>query len=408
MRSQSQPLRLNTIALPAALIIGTLALFPAIAMSDDWIPEDLVIGISGVSYKDPEFISADDQVVFMDSNNGLWVADLNPATGFFNSASGFDYYLDQMGFPPSIPNGPEWTANMTTSAVLYTKIDQEGYLQLWRAARPFASPNLIQMTNESTHAIGPLGSRDTQHNGSGVVFIRKQAKLLEVVAGPIGNLQSAQTIPNAIPGTSTRWVYGLNMIVYQFQDTNTEYNQLALYNPLTGSSQVLTNDTEYKSDVWGFKAPEYNNRLLVGAHINDGGFAIYGNTGAPDGYWRRIATLRLPEDSPFQYLNSVEPVETTLMGGDTTYFTAQGWEQDPELAPDQSDVSIWVLGLGTDSTNRFVRRVDEGAVSGDRKRRWDPESYIGDSELFVYYNLYSGGGGFGELRRCTTGIPVGP
>jgi hypothetical protein len=53
----------------------------------------------------------------------------------------------------------------------------------------------------------------------------------------------------------------------------------------------------------------------------------------------------------------------------------------------------------------LVRRLDDGAITAKKARRLDPETLLGDRELFVYYTLL--GDGPPQLRLCKTGIGVG-
>jgi len=114
----------------------------------------------------------------------------------------------------------------------------------------------------------------------------------------------------------------------------------------------------------------------------------------PGSPWQRIATLRLPADAPHQTLKSVEPI----VGGRGTfgrsYFTVQAGDDK------EQDTSIWLFGFSADG-NHLIRRLDDGEQTGKPARRLDPESYIGERELFVYYNLV--GDGPSQLHRCQTG-----
>jgi pimeloyl-ACP methyl ester carboxylesterase len=49
------------------------------------------------------------------------------------------------------------------------------------------------------------------------------------------------------------------------------------------------------------------------------------------------------------------------------------------------------------------RRIDEGAISGNLKERYDPESILGENELFVYYAEQAS---TSRIRRCKTGIAL--
>ena len=67
--------------------------------------------------------------------------------------------------------------------------------------------------------------------------------------------------------------------------------------------------------------------------------------------------------------------------------------------------SIWLLGFDLNG-HHTVRRLDDGAQTGWAARRLDPESYIGDGELFVYYTLV--GDGPSRAPPLPDGNQIGP
>jgi hypothetical protein len=79
-------------------------------------------------------------------------------------------------------------------------------------------------------------------------------------------------------------------------------------------------------------------------------------------------------------------------------FTAQGGDDK------DADTSIWLLGFDT-SGQHTVRRLDDGATTQTPARRLDPETLVGERELFVYYTRVTGKGS--ELRLCRTGVVRG-
>jgi hypothetical protein len=54
-----------------------------------------------------------------------------------------------------------------------------------------------------------------------------------------------------------------------------------------------------------------------------------------------------------------------------------------------------------------VHRLDDGAVTGEIARRLDPETLVGQHELFVYYTRFLRGG-VSELRRCRADVKANP
>lgn len=111
--------------------------------------------------------------------------------------------------------------------------------------------------------------------------------------------------------------------------------------------------------------------------------------------WTRVATLALPDGTPYVRLTSAEPV----LGG--RGYAGRSWFTVEAQTDADDDSSIWLLGLTLDGAPPFARRLDEGAASGLPVSRRDPESYLGARQLLVYYSL-----GSGHLRVTRTGLPL--
>jgi hypothetical protein len=111
--------------------------------------------------------------------------------------------------------------------------------------------------------------------------------------------------------------------------------------------------------------------------------------------WNRLAEIRLPADAPHPQLKSCEPVNGGRGAFGRSWFTAQGGDDK------DADTSIWLLGFDRNG-HHTVRRLDDGATTKTNARRLDPETLVGERELFVYYTRVSGKGS--ELRLCQTGV----
>ncbi|MGH8245737.1 MAG: hypothetical protein ACREUU_04825 [Gammaproteobacteria bacterium] len=60
-----------------------------------------------------------------------------------------------------------------------------------------------------------------------------------------------------------------------------------------------------------------------------------------------------------------------------------------------------MLGLGDDPENRFMRRVDDGALTGELIPRYEPEARFSNNELPIYYSAAATTNG--ELLRLAPG-----
>jgi hypothetical protein len=130
--------------------------------------------------------------------------------------------------------------------------------------------------------------------------------------------------------------------------------------------------------------------------VDDTALAVYRDLSGGTGPWTRIATLTLPAGTAFTKLTSAEPVIRGRGVGGASYFTVEA------QTPANDDSSIWLLGFTLDATPNFARRVDDGAVTGAKASRRDPETFFGTDELLVSYTLT--GAGPSQMRTVRTGI----
>jgi hypothetical protein len=130
---------------------------------------------------------------------------------------------------------------------------------------------------------------------------------------------------------------------------------------------------------------------MLAVNVDSRELAIYRDVKCDGSPWQRCASLRLPVEAPHRTLKSVEPVNGGRGAFGRSYFTVQAGDDEDQ------DTSIWLFGFSPDG-NHPIRRLDDGAITGKAARRLDPESYVADRELFVYYNVV--GKGLSPLHRC--------
>ncbi len=150
-------------------------------------------------------------------------------------------------------------------------------------------------------------------------------------------------------------------------------------------------DAGKKTDPFGFFAPELSKTLIVA--IEDQRRVVVYEPESADVFIRR-ATIELPADAePFVY--SVEPFSTQ----GHSYFTLHA-QADQVTPPKPTVSSIWLLSMDPIDGERIVRRVDDGQSA----HRIDPEWFIGENEVFVYFNILPGAGAGWQVHRCRAGV----
>ncbi len=129
--------------------------------------------------------------------------------------------------------------------------------------------------------------------------------------------------------------------------------------------------------------------------MNESTIGIYKDNGGS--FWDRIITLEAPlQAGSYRYFGSPEPfvannksfISFVLKPVYTTSFYI--------------DAEVWVIDIEPDPGKRFMLRCDDGIPNTIRS---DPESYIGEKEVFIYYNQINPQGEF-EIWRYATGIQL--
>jgi hypothetical protein len=388
------------------------------ASQSAFVTDDVKVSEARVIYSDPEFCDELSQMVFWDYSAGslnAGVADLDPVTGLVKNPSGRDAIV-ATGLSPNFKdgkwwshNGPEYGRDKNGWAIYFTKEDSKGARQIWRARKKEGRYVGEQLTTAPLGQAGVLVSTVAKDEDTRMMFYFEMdsPRGYSVAWANAGDPDKFNELPNWRGSNSiARHVAGASLIAYAPRYDGVA--QVTLLNTKTGKTTRITDEPGEKFDTFGFFAPEFGGEMLVGSNIDRKRFAIFRNTKKDGSYWTKIAELRLPEDSPFKFIYSVEPAAPETGVNGVTYFTLNATESAQgnrgETGRSAQNGSIWVLGFGKDPSNRLVRRLDEGLNSGIRTVRYESESMLGKDELFVYYERRNPETGRGELRRCRTGI----
>ena len=397
--------------------VGTPAQTPPAAAATTWqqgfVPDAPYVGEIKGSYVDPEFSEGANQVVFQDTQNRVWIGDIDPTTGLFRTATGRDYLMDEnitiiFDRPPQgrkfSTNGPEWTRDDQGYCVVYTKVDAAGIMQQWLARLVDGRSVVTQLTHGATDCYGNMPSRFQDGRPPRIAYTYEW---------PIWNAKAAWIFvdkpdePHQLAGFDYRQMSMWSAVSPEFlfvqRQEGSPYGQVAKANADTGEVQVLTNDEGQKDDPGLFAAPEFGGEICLMANVDSRAIAIYRDLKSPDGFWTRVATLTLPDEFPYQFISSPEPIAPATGLGGTSYVALLARESKDRNSPG----SIWVLGLGKDPENRVVRRIDHAANLPAPATVLEPEPYVGAMEAYVYYNAFDRATGQYGLRRAATGIRTG-
>jgi len=374
---------------------------PAKPSADIWQPQDTMIGSTGVSYRDPELLQQGGLMVFADDKGDVWLSEMDVQTGHFkDSADGRQHRVDgPISKWSRYCNGPEWGLDARGPALFFIKDNVEGTGQLWRAAPPWDKPQLTQLTHDTDiHNWICEPSVSATLPTTRVIIYRGGGPKGGNVTAWLDEESPAQ--PHAFTERAFLARFSINTPHITWSprqragDRST--TQVSLLDTGNRKIRIITADGGAKYDPWLWHAPEFDGELLLCVNLDERALAIYRDT-RRDGHtpWSRIAEIRLPADAPHPQLKSCEPVNGGRGAFGRSWFTAQGGDDK------DADTSIWLLGFHRDGEHT-ARRLDDGATSHTAARRLDPETLVGDRELFVYYTRLSDKGS--ELRRCRTGV----
>ena len=387
-------------------------------INDDFVPDDVRVSLPGRPMIDPEFNDVQHRVTYWDyagAQLNISVAELDPRTGLLKSESGRDFAVAERVAPSFKQgswyshNGPEWGRDRNGWAIYYTKEDDAGIRQMWRAVEKDGHYLPEQLTTKPGGHCGALISQsETAPDTRMLFYINFDLPAQHTVAWAVASRPNDfHPLPDWRGSHSIARIVGEHHIGYAPRDRD-GVTQVVLLDTRTGKSQIVTDEPGDKFDTYGFRAPEFGGELLMMANIDRERLAIYRDVKKDGRPWQKIAELRLPSDSPFKYIYSCEPIAGDTGVNGSSYFSLNATRTKGanlgETGRADKDGSIWVFGLGNDSALRLVRRVDEGAVSGIQTTRYESESFVGTEEVFLYYERKDPETGRGELRRCRTGI----
>jgi len=385
---------------------------PPFPSPDGFKPDDVPVGDSSVSYNDPEFLPGGARMTFVDQHRRVWVAELDPMTGLTRSKTGQDILIGENWAPfQHSQNGPEWCLDRQGAAVAYTVLDAQGVPQLAmaRIAGKQAGP-LQVLTSGKQRSFSPFGTICATDPSAWLAYAHGGREYADYFVGLCDSAKPEKTfdLPYYWVGSSApRWLHGTTRIIYPYL-VKTDQIEIAEFDYSTGKVNVLSDDGGRKDEVWGFFAPEYSSEVLYAAQLDNKEIVIYRDLKDHGGLLTKIATLRLPADSPHPFMRSMEPLVNLRGAGGVSYFTVLAAPTPQTYA--RTDTSIWILGLGRTPEQRIVRRLDDGGVTGKKDYRYEPETCSGPGEMFVYYTVDKKEPGkpvVHGLRRCRTGILEG-
>ena len=339
------------------------------------------------SYIDPEILNKENLITFQTGTGDVWVAKLNPLTGLFLTASGKDYLVDQNAANPSQTlNGPEFGYDNSNWSLFFTK-PYNNILQIWKAELHNESFISMPLKTGNQRRQTALVSKNYSTTSTRVLYILGSLKDGTLAWADSKNPSQETVIDSVDKGI--RWIEGTNKLVYVKQTGNFK-GELCIYDTDSKSEKIITNDKITKSFPFAWFAPEYKNELVAVVMLDgDKKLGFYKETG--NGFWELILELSVPDSSPYSYFGSPEP----FIAAGKSYISCVIKEKAESYSPSE----VWIIGIQQGKNKSYARKIEDGLGIVVRT---DPETFIGENEVFIYYNVLINNQF--ELYRSRTGL----
>ncbi|MEW6196656.1 MAG: hypothetical protein AB1521_16030 [Bacteroidota bacterium] len=328
------------------------------------------------SYIDPEILSEKNLLTFQTSLGKIWVAEIDSVTGLFKSNYGLNFLVDSNAINPSQTlNGPEFGVSKNGWAVFYTK-PSNSISQIWQA--DFSDNKFIShvLLSDQQGRQTALVSKNSNSESVRVLYIKGNLSDGLMFWSDVISPQQETLIDSVDKGI--RWIDETNSLIYVKQSGEFR-GQLAIYDTDTKSEKIITNDNLSKSFPYAWFASEYNNELITLALIDgDTKIGIYKNNGGQ--YWEKVQEIIVPDTSAYKYFSSPEPF---VVAG-KSYISCV----IKEIAGAYSNSEVWLFGLQQGKNKSYARKIEDNLGTIIRS---DPETYLGENEVFVYYNVIENG-----------------
>ena len=345
------------------------------------------MGTSGKSYIDAEILQSDAKLTFQSTGGEIWVANLDPETGLFQNPTGKDILMDSGAANlRTTYNGPEFGVDRDGWAVYYTK-QSDGVLQAWKSELENGKPKASPLTHGPKRRQSVLVGKDREASAVRVLYLQGSRDGGDFQWIDERRPDQPQFASSLLGVDSPRWIDDTSKFVYVASQGDAS-GQIHLVDVNSGERRQVTNDAGVKTFAYGWRAPDFGNELLLLAMIDKQSVAVYSDSGGK--YWSRIAMIKPPAESKFNYFGSPEP------------FVFDGKSYISMVLKSQAtqgrfkDSEVWIMGVGETASGRYQERVDDG---GAPLMRSDPETYVTDDHVFIYYNAW-GANRVYELHRA--------
>lgn len=369
------PMFLGVIALCAA---G--ASFDASAQTPPKTLERLVS--SQTDLIDAEFNQERGQIVWVDVDGQMWVADVNRLTGALQPVDGKGQLVDPDALTllevlGMMYNGPEWLPSADGVHIVYTKFLPNRPRTIENARLAMARQRRtgsweIEYLSPALQRNAPYASTDAGDPAPRITYVDPA---FNHYWREVADAGTEEMIPGTAVGPrSVRFVGGQRAVVFAAPANG--LSQIFRYDLDTKVLEQLTFDDGNKdldTVPWMWEAPEFNNNPVLMTVVNRNEMRFYRQLPV-DGQglqWTFFARRQ------FVARSKVWSPEPLVYNGQSYVFTGL------VVPPYDFSSEIWLVNLS--KTDPFMRRLDQNAPV---KGRMDPEVFITELGPFIYYNRF--------------------
>jgi hypothetical protein len=363
------------------MFLLTLIVFPVRAQNAERISPDSLF------YIDPEVNNPSELLGYQLANGDIWIGELDKLTGLFESENGLDFKIGENAAPLiETFNGPEFGYDSDGWSVVFTK-EIDGVYSIWESKIINGEIISREVASGPENRQSALASKN--QNAASTRIVYSIGGFDGVMAWKdLTDIENEYIIDSVDRGV--RWIDNSNKIAY-IKQTGQHTGEIAVYDTDTQTEEIVSGDGRSKSNPYGWYAPEYDDELLVAALLDsDTKIGIYKENDSQE--WVLIRDIGIPDDSEYDFFGSPEP------------FTAAGKSYLSCVIKEEEDAysnsEVWIISLDDGINTDHKLKIDDslGIII-----RTDPETFTGENEVFVYYNVINSDGNF-EAWRARTGI----
>lgn len=352
--------------------------FAAPAAAAQAIPGEMLVTVQR-DLLDPEFSQLRNKIAWVDRGGGLWIADVDPATGLFVPADGKGTLVDgeamATGDIRNLGNGPEWIGTDTGDQLVYTR-----FLAGMPKTRANARLALAQQLRDGSWRYGflaptnlaravPYASHDWRDASPRISYVDPSGRHYWRNLREPGSERLVEHYPPDQYYYALRFVEGERAATFPAVVDGVQ--QVFRLDLDTGIETQLTFDAGQKdlgTRAWMWPAPEFAGARVMATVADDTELRIY-RENPGQAQWTLLRSIRTPQGGT---INS--PEYFTYNGASYVFFVAN---VPPSTLPSQ----LFLASI--DPANPLLAQLTPDLP---RRMRTDPEVFVADDGPYIYFN----------------------